>query len=135
MKRYFLETSFIVSFLRGKKEAIKTLEKIEEELVSSFICLAELYEGIYRVKKQKEAERSIITFFSGLSEILALDIETAKNFGRIRATLKGAGKVIEDLDILIAASCIAHNCILVTYNPKHFERIKGLEILALPQKS
>lgn len=129
MKRYFIETSFIINFLRGNKEAIEILENLEGELTSSFICLSELYEGICRAKKQRKAEESVLTFFSGLSDIFGLDEEIAKNFGQIRASLKKEGKVIEDLDILVAATCITYNCILLTYNPKHFERIEDLEIL------
>lgn len=135
MKRYFLETSFIVNFLRGKEETIKILENFEGEHVSSFICLAELYEGIYRVKNQKQVEETIMTFFSGLTNLFGLDKEIAKNFGRIRAKLKKDGKTIEDLDILIAATCITYNCALITYNPKHFKRIEELEIFDLPQKT
>lgn len=133
MKKYFLETSFIINFLRGKKETIQILENLEGEFFSSFICLAELYEGIYRVKKQVESEKNILTLFSGLSKVFGVDAEIANNFGRIRAKLKKAGKVIEDLDILIAATCIANNCILITYNPKHFKRIEGLAMLDLPK--
>lgn len=131
MKRYLIETSVIINFLRGKKKTTKVLEELKGELVSSFVCLAELYEGVYRVKERERAEAAVQTLFSGLSRVFGLDEEIAKNFGRIRAELKKQGKVIEDLDILLAATCLAHNCILVTYNPKHFERVKGLRVLGL----
>lgn len=131
MKRYLIETSVIISFLRGKSEAIETLENLEGELTSSFICLAELYEGVYRTRKRKEAEGGVLNFFFGLSEVYGLDEDIARKFGQIRAELKQRGKVIEDLDIFLAATCLAHNLILVTYNPKHFKRIKNLEVLEM----
>lgn len=37
MKRYFIETSVIVSYLRGNKNTIETLEKLEGELFSRII--------------------------------------------------------------------------------------------------
>ncbi len=131
MKRYFLETSVIVSFLRNKGNAIEVVENLKGELTSSFICLAELYEGIYRVKDRVRAEKAVLNFFTGLSEVYGLDREVAENFGRIRAELKRGGKIIEDLDILLAATCLTHNLTLVTYNAKHFKRVKDLKVLEL----
>lgn len=131
MKRYFIETSTIVNFLRSKKGAIETIEKFEGELTSSFVCLAELYEGVCRVKNTKKAEKGVLMFFSGLSEIFGLDNEIAKKFGQIRAKLKREGERIEDLDIFIAATCLAYNLELVTYNAKHFARVENLKILDL----
>ena len=49
-------------------------------------------------------------------------------FGKIKVDLKSKGKIIEDLDILIASIAIADNCILVTNNTDHFERVGGLQI-------
>jgi len=131
MKKYFIETSVIISFLRGKKKAIELLEGIEGELSSSYICLAELYEGVSRVKEKAKAEKGVLEFFSGLNEVYGLDKEIAKNFGQIRAEFKQKGRVIEDLDIFLAATCLAYNLVLVTYNFKHFARVKNLEIFGL----
>lgn len=131
MKKYFIETSVIINFLRGKRETVKGVESLEGELTSSFICLAELYEGIYRVKERNKAEKAVLSFFTGLSQVYSLDEDIANNFGQVRAELKRKGEVIEDLDILLAATCLAYNLILVTYNPKHFQRVKGLEVLGL----
>jgi len=135
MKKYFIETSVIIDFLRGKSKAIEDIENLEGELTSSFVCLAELYEGIYRVKEKNKAEKSVLSFFTGLSHVYSLDQDIAKNFGQIRAELKREGKVIEDLDILLAATCLAHNLVLVTYNLKHFQRVKGIEVLGLQSKN
>lgn len=128
MRKYLLETSVIISFLRGKKEAIKLPEKLKGELSSSFVCLAEIYEGIHRSRERRKAEKGVLDLFAGLSEIYGLDAEIAKSFGQIRTNLKRRGQVIEDLDILLAATCLANNLTLVTYNPKHFTRVKNLKI-------
>lgn len=133
MKKYFIDTSVIISFLRGESKAVELLEKLEGELCSGYICLAELYEGIARAKQVKKAEKGVIDFFNGLSEVYSLDKETAKIFGQIRAELKQSGRVIEDLDIFLASICIAYDLILVTYNPNHFKRVKNLKILEIKQ--
>lgn len=129
MKKYLIETSVIINFLRGKAKTIEFIENLGGELTSSFVCLAELYEGIYRIKERKKIEEGALNFFSGLTEVYGLDQEIARNFGQIRAQLKQKGQVIEDLDILLGATCKTFNLILITANPKHFAKIKGLEIL------
>lgn len=75
-------------------------------------CFPELSEGIYRLKKRDKEETGVLNFFAGLSKVYGLYEEIAAKFGMIRAKLKEAGKVIEDLDIL-------------------FQRVEKLEILAL----
>ena len=131
MSVYFLDTSIIIPCLRGERDAYTKLQELEGELVSGYICLAELYEGIFRVKDRGKAEQAVGKFFDGLSTIYTIDRATAQAFGSIRAGLKEKGRVIGDIDILIAATCLAHRLLLVTANPKHFNRVKGLEVVAL----
>jgi len=49
-------------------------------------------------------------------------------FGEIKSNLERKGNILEDMDILIAATALSHNFILVTNNVKHFEKIKDLRI-------
>ncbi len=54
--------------------------------------------------------------------------ETANIFADIKATLRKRGMLIEDLDLLIAATARRHELVLVTNNRAHFGRIDGLRI-------
>lgn len=130
MKSYLLDTSIIISYLQGKKDVIRLLNDIEGELASSCVCLAELYEGVNRVRNKIELEEIVINFFRSLSELYTVDEEVAKQFGEIRAKLKMSGNVIEDIDIFIAATCLVYDLALITHNVKHFSRINNLEILS-----
>ena len=125
---YFLDTSIIVNLFRGKKEEQKLMENLEGERTSSFICLSELYEGVYRARNREAEENNLVKFFSRLHNVFGIDNEIAKKFGEIRTNLKKSGSVIEDFDILIAATCIVYNQILITHNKKHFSRIPELKI-------
>lgn len=128
-KKYFLDTSVIVDCLKGKREQVNFVNDLEGELSTSFVCLAELFEGIFRVNNRTELEKGLLDFISGLDNIYGLDAEIAKEFGKIRWELKKRGKVIEDLDILIAATCIVNNLTLVTSNKKHFGRVGSLQTI------
>lgn len=128
MKKYFLETSVIIGYLRGDLQAVRLIDSLEGELSSSYVCLAELYEGIFRVKTPEKMEKGVLDFFSGLTIIYGVDQEVARNFGKLRKDLKEKGKMIEDMDILIAATCLAKDLVLATYNTRHFTRIESLQI-------
>ncbi len=128
MKTYFLDTSVIIDYLRGKEDAVDLVNNLKGKLVSSYICLSELYEGIYR-SKNKDAESTILEFFSGLSKTHGLNQKIAQEFGHLRKILKQKGEIIEDLDIMIAATCIVYGLTLVTLNKKHFLRIKKINII------
>jgi len=131
MKQNFLiETSVIIAHLKNLPEA-KILNTLSGNFFSSVICLGELYEGIFLVKErdQKKVKNGINNFFQSLDGILAVSDEIAKNFGMIRSQLRKRGQIIEDLDLLIGATCLTHNLTLVTLNLKHFKRIPNLKIV------
>ncbi|MBI2017675.1 type II toxin-antitoxin system VapC family toxin [Candidatus Daviesbacteria bacterium] len=131
MKAYLIDTSVIINYLRHKESTVETINNLSGELTSSYICLAELYEGISRVREKEKAEKVVLDFFVGLDRTYSLDEDIAKHFGQIKANLKMKGQVIEDLDILLAVTCIAKGLTLITSNPKHFSRVANLEILTV----
>ena len=131
MKRYLIESSIIVEYLRGNNKIIDFVDNLDGELTSSYICMAELYEGVARLKEQNKIEVAMKQFFLGMSEIYGIEETVAKQFGLIRAYLKKEGQVIEDIDILIGATCAAYNLSLVTLNQKHFSRIQNIQIFTL----
>lgn len=104
------------------------MNSIDDDLTSSYICLAELYEGVHRTKNKNQEESLILDFFSNLNNIFTINHEIAKKFGEIRTHLKSRGEFIGDIDILIAATCITNNQILITDNKKHFSRVPNLKI-------
>ncbi len=130
MRRCFIETSVIIDYLRGKKETIAFVDGLEVEIFSSYFCLTELYEGIARVKENKAAENAHSIFFR-IRWGFGIDENIAKTFGKLRSGLKLQGKIIEDIDLFLAATCLAHNLVLVTANPKHFSRVQGLDFYRL----
>lgn len=128
MTSYLLDTSVIINYLQGKEHIVKLLNTIDGELTSSTVCLAELFEGVYRVKNKEKVEGVVTNFFKSLSTLYPIDEKVAQHFGEIRAKLKMDGNVIEDIDIFIAATCMAHDLTLITNNNKHFSHVNGLKI-------
>jgi tRNA(fMet)-specific endonuclease VapC len=60
--------------------------------------------------------------------VLGLTPEAVALFGDIKADLRKKGLLIEDMDLLIAATAREHDLTLVTNNASHFERIPDLRL-------
>lgn len=93
----------------------------------SNITLAELYFGAYCSKKTEENLKRIELFKKNMTIYPDNDI-SAKVFGRFKSKLRAKGNIIEDFDILIASISFANNCVLVTNNTSHFQRIEVITI-------
>lgn len=133
MISYLLDTSVIIDYLKGKSGSVELVENVNGSVNSSYFCLCELYDGVSRmITNQENAISKIEGFFETFENVFGVDKEVSWEFGKIRADLKKRGELIDDMDILIAATCLVYGQTLVTKNPKHFERIVGLKVKAVP---
>lgn len=126
--KYLVDTDIVISYLKGIKEAVTTLQKHEGELAVSVITLGELLDGIYGQPKENERLIWLENFLTGVN-MLDVDQEVMEQFAKIRSNLRKRGLLIDNFDILIAATALAENLILITGNIKDFERIEKLQIL------
>lgn len=49
-------------------------------------------------------------------------------YAREKARLRKAGMPIDDFDLMIGATALSHDFVLVTENIKHLGRLQGVEI-------
>jgi tRNA(fMet)-specific endonuclease VapC len=59
---------------------------------------------------------------------LPFDDRAADAFGSVRADLERVGRPIGPNDLLIAATAIANDLVLVTHNTSEFGRVPGLNV-------
>jgi predicted nucleic acid-binding protein len=130
MNTYFLDTSVIIDYLRGKDDVVRSLDNFSGSLVSCLVVKAELYEGVYLSNNKDKTGPKLEDFFAGLTEVYGMNTAVAKKFGEIRSDLRSRGKLIDDMDILIAATCLVNKLPVVTSNPKHFNLVKDLVVIA-----
>ena len=69
----------------------------------------------------------LINEFSKEINILPI-FDTFDMYAKEKARLRKEGNLVDDFDLLIAASAISNQLILITDNAKHFERIKNIRI-------
>ena len=129
-----LDTTVLIDLVGSKKlyrqQALLKIDQLverQEPLVTTRFNLAELYVGVERSVKPKSEERVIHDLLKFIN-VLDFDDTAARLFGQITAYLQVMGKPAGDMDVLIAATAIASNHILVTRNAKHFENIPQLTV-------
>jgi len=129
MRESLLDTNILIAFLRGEHNVVAKVEAYLEEfdmLSLSIITYYEILRGLKCIGNEKK-----VRSFEGLidkSEIIMLDREIIDKASEIYAELMRRGELIEDADILIAASCLVKGMVLVTDNEEHFRRIENLEV-------
>jgi predicted nucleic acid-binding protein len=98
-----------------------------EAVCTTRFNIAELRVGLERSMDRAAEERR---FLRSISTLIVLDFDgsCAEHFGRIQARLFNLGRPAGDMDVLIAAVCLANGQRLVTRNAKHFADVPGLEV-------
>lgn len=127
---YLLDTDILVGLLREKKNAVEKIEqisKISDNVFISVLNVFELIEGAYLSSNKDKSLKSVFDLIENI-EIINLNKDVSVSAGKISADLKSRGAIIGIGDILIGASAILLNLILITNNKKHFERIPGLKL-------
>jgi len=125
---YLVDTDWIINGLHGQSDAVSTLEEHRDNgLGVSIITLGEVYEGGYNNPEPKVHIASFQKFLA-LFTVLPLTEDTMRHFARLRALLRKQGNLIPDLDLLIAATAVEHELVLLTRNRRHFERVPELHL-------
>ncbi|MDX1568383.1 MAG: type II toxin-antitoxin system VapC family toxin [Longimicrobiales bacterium] len=120
-ERFLLDTDVLVEYLRGRAPAIRYLEEIEGDLHVSVITVAELFVGA----RQEEEDR--LSRFLDSFTVLDLSREISELGGRYRRVhgpTHGTGLA----DALIAATAARTNCVLVTFNDRHFPMLDRVAV-------
>jgi tRNA(fMet)-specific endonuclease VapC len=106
---------------------MKKIEKLSFENVAiSEITLAELYYGVEKSRK-RETNLGVIERFASKITIIPI-FNAIRIYAKEKARLKQKGSIISDFDLLIGATALANNMIMVTRNVREFDRIENAQI-------
>jgi tRNA(fMet)-specific endonuclease VapC len=127
--RYILDTDWIINLLAGKKDAEERIQQFDpEEIVVSLVTAAEIYESAYNFANPEAHIQKFRSFLSNF-QLLNLNLPIIEKFAEVRAHLRRRGQMISDIDILLGATALHYDLIVLTYNKKHLERIPDIKIL------
>ena len=127
MKKYPLDTNICIHFLGNEYNIKEKIEKagLENSLVSE-ITIAELKFGAENSQNKEKNKKTIDDFlkkFPIIPIFNSLDI-----YAKEKARLRKKGQPLDDFDLLIGATAISNDFILITRNVSDFERMDGIEI-------
>lgn len=124
-----LDTDILSALMRGVPCVLDQAKKYladHTEFTFSSITRYEILRGL----KAKKASTQLVAFdaFCSRNKVLPLSDAIVVRAADIYADLYAHGQLISDADMLIAATALEHNLVLVTNNLDHFNRIPGLRI-------
>lgn len=129
---YLVDTDVVVSYLNGRADAVALVTALlPDGLAISSITFGEICEGIYF---GRDPARHMAGFRGFLRGVRVLDVNrrVAREFARLRGTLRQQGQLLPAPDLLIGATAVAYDLTLVTRNLRHFQRIPRLRLHPQP---
>ena len=125
---YLLDTDIMIYNLKGNEMVRQNLRNhINDPIQISSVTLMELYYGAFKSQKV-ESNIAKVRKIENSIEIISINKDQVELFGMLKVKLEKAGTPLDDFDLILAATALSHNLILVTNNERHFSRIEGLQI-------
>lgn len=124
-----LDTNTCVQILKDSRPALVARFRREDagRLSLCSVVKSELIYGAWHSQKVEANLQALDRFWNPLAS-LPFDDRCAEFAGRVRAELRAKGTPIGGNDLLIAATALAHDAVLVTHNTREFARVSGLRL-------
>lgn len=126
MKNYLLDTNVCISLLKADKEMIEHVLHVgKKHCYVSEITIAELFFGA--AKSGRPSHFDDVDKIIRLFEVIPIRPHL-RLYGEIRFALEKRGTRRDDFDLVIGATAISSNMVLVTANVKHFANMPNIQI-------
>lgn len=129
MDRVIIDTDILSYYLKGDKKVVENLElylRHYDVIEISIITYYEILGGLLSKKALKQI--SVFEIFVENNSVIPMTDNSAKISAELYSILRTSGKIVDDIDLLIAGIAIDNDLTLVTNNENHFNRIPGLKI-------
>jgi predicted nucleic acid-binding protein len=116
-KGFLLDTDVLIAYLRGYPQTVSLLKAFAKEEATfsiSAVTVIEIEAGI----RDKERERTYELL--DILEVLLLDKRVAQLAGSLLRKYRSKGISLGLADVIIGATAVAEDLILITYNPRHY---------------
>lgn len=123
---YLLDTCICIALIKEVPAVVNHIRRVGvSECKISDLTIGELYFGAYKSGRKEHFDD--VAEIQGLFEQYSTNI-CMREYGDIRWQLENKGLRIDSIDLLIGATALHEDLILVTGNVKHFGRIPGLKV-------
>lgn len=121
-----LDTSVLVAYERDELEGLPG-----GALALPAIAVLEYWKGVERATTDSR-RRSRTDFFHeafGTLPVIPLDENVARTGAHLWSDLERAGRLIPPFDLLVAATALAYELQLATFDVRHFSRVESLDLI------
>jgi predicted nucleic acid-binding protein len=134
--RYLLDTNIISDARKPIPSPVLAswmTAQVDESLYISTLTVAEIHRGILILPAGRR-RRELEGWFSGMAgpqmlfagRILPFDEDAAVIWARLMAEGEARGRPRNSLDMILAATAVANDCVMVTANERDFTGVKVL---------
>lgn len=133
MTRYLLDTNIVSEALKPRPSALIAdwlQGQNDADLFIATLTVAETWRGVLTTPTGRR-RRELELWFAGplgpqalfRDRVLSFDERTAIEWGRIIAEGRAVGRPRSPIDMIIAATAAANDCVVVTANERHFRDV------------
>lgn len=126
-KKYLLDSNICIYILRDKKGMREHLRSVGwNNCYISEMTVAELLYGAECSNAVETNKKEVLSFCSDM-KVIPVGIAIPE-YAIQKARLRREGALIDDFDLFIGCTAVKSNCIMVTENVKHLNRIENIHI-------
>lgn len=122
---FLLDTDTCSAYIKANPRVLNRFMQHSGGLHVSTVTVGELY--VWALRRRAPAYR-LQQVQDLLQQVVVREVTlaVAQKYGEVQAALMDAGKKAPEMDLLIAATALAHGLILVTHNTRHYANVPGL---------
>ena len=120
-----LDTNVVIHVLKDNRIVVRRYEEHAGDIAIPAMVQGEL---LFGVAKSKNPTRNgeLLKRLTESPPVMHTNDAIMQTFAEQKAALSGCGEIVDDADILIAATALAYGATLATCNVRHFVRFDGL---------
>ena len=129
---YLIDSDWVIDYLGSRPEALRLLETLADEGVAiSILTYMEIYQGVIQSTQPEEVQDTLQAFLDAVP-IIPLSPSVARRCAHLREDLRLQGRRVNQraIDLIIAATALEYDLILVTRNTRDYEDVPGLRTYA-----
>ena len=127
--KYTLDTNVIIRYLRNELSSVENVDNALAKGYKLFISKIVDYEvcrGFKLMHQPSHRKEQVYKLLTLRCPVIGIDTIVWERAMDVYKELYHKGFTVGEFDILIAAFCLVHDCVLVTNNTKDFTNINGL---------
>jgi tRNA(fMet)-specific endonuclease VapC len=126
---YLLDSDTVIFSLKGVPKVLENLRTHDADPKAiSVITYGELLFGAAKSARPGE-NAARVRRIAEILPVVEVSRAVMETFGSLKAALERKGRIVGDLDLVIAATALVLSYKVVTNNERHFQQIPGLQVV------